>query len=201
MTRLAIDELVGALEEVFSSGASGRGARVAALLADYARSHDDWRAFGLFDDECYTRNLIARARSFELLVLCWGPGQESPIHNHEGQECWMAVLDGAVEEVRFDLPQERHTGPLDPRATLRYEAGEVAFIRDEMGLHLVRGAQRGARAVSLHLYAAPYDECNVYCPDTGRVTRKTLTNHSERGAARAASARAGAAGSKPAGGR
>jgi cysteine dioxygenase len=194
VTRIAIDELAGALEEVFASARAGRGARVAALLAAYARAHEDWRAFGLFDDDCYTRNLIARGPCFELLVLCWGAGQESPIHNHEGQDCWMAVLEGSVEEVRFDLPASGHRGPLDAQATLRYDAGQVAFIRDEMGLHLVRGAVRDERAVSLHLYAAPYDACNCYCPDTGEVTRKTLTNHSERGKVLPASMRARAAG-------
>ena len=35
-----------------------------------------------FVAEGYARNLVCRTPSFELLVLCWRPGQESTIHDH-----------------------------------------------------------------------------------------------------------------------
>src|SRR5687768_11479706 len=76
-----------------------KGAAVASLLAKYALAHQDWREWALFDSECYTRNLVHHEEQFELLLLCWGAGQKSPIHNHEGQRCWMAVLEGGVTET------------------------------------------------------------------------------------------------------
>ena len=59
--------------------------------------------------------------------------------------------------------------------------GQVAFIHDDIALHLVRSAKADRPAVSLHLYARPFDACNCYCPETGEVTRKELTNYSVRG--------------------
>ena len=53
-------------------------------------------------------------------------------------------------------------------------------IVDDIALHLIRPAA-GQRGVSLHLYAAPYDHCNVYCPDTGEITRRKLSDYSHRG--------------------
>lgn len=153
---------------------------MAELLGEYAREHSDWKPFALFSPRFYTRNLIALEPGFEFMILCWAPGQESPIHNHEGQDCWMAVLDGEIEEVRYPMPNG--AGPLHPKGRLSFQPGQVAFIRDEMGLHLVRpaaGCSRGG--VTLHLYASAYDECNCYCPDTGRVTRKKLGHYSVRG--------------------
>jgi cysteine dioxygenase len=174
----ALDALVRNLETEFRGPV--RPARMSELLGEYARARTDWREFALFSSEHYTRNLVARAPRFELMILCWGPGQESPIHNHEGQDCWMAVLDGELEEVRYPMPAGDRAGPLTSTGTLRFGSGQVAFIRDEMGLHLVR--PRGpSSGVSLHLYSEPYDECNCYCPDTGRVTRKRLRHHSARG--------------------
>lgn len=172
-----LDRLVTALHDAFERGP--RGAEITRLLGDYARGEDDWRAFALFSDVGYTRNLVVREERFELMLLCWSEGQESPIHNHEGQDCWMAVMEGRMEEQRFAMPVPGASGPLPPRESLRFESGQVAFIRDEMGLHLVRPA--GGAGVTMHLYSAPYDECDCYCPETGRVTRKRLAHHSIRG--------------------
>ena len=175
-----LDVLVRSLHEEFEVGV--RGGRIAELLGEYARTRTDWRPFALFSELGYTRNLVALEPRFELMILCWGPGQASPIHNHEGQDCWMAVLAGEVEEVRYPMPSRERSGPLQPRASLRFSQGQVAFIRDEMGLHLVRPLRTSATGgVTLHLYASPYDECDCYCPETGTVTRKKLGHYSVRG--------------------
>lgn len=178
MSTPALDLLVQSLHAEFRS--RGSGGRVAELLGEYAGGNRDWKEYALFSEQHYTRNLVERAPRFELMILCWGPGQESLIHNHEGQDCWMAVLEGEIEEVRYPMPAGH--GPLLPKGELRFAAGQVAFIRDEMGLHLVRPAPGTASGgVTLHLYSSPYDECNCYCPDTGKVSRKTLGHYSFRG--------------------
>jgi hypothetical protein len=94
----------------------------------------------------------------------------------------MAVLEGEIEEVRYPLPTSGTTGPLNPKSAQTFHSGQVAFIRDEMGLHLVRppvGHPTGG--ATLHLYSSPYDACNVYCPRTGEVSRKQLGHYSVRG--------------------
>ena len=180
MTTPALDALVRGLQDEFRGPA--RPARVADLLAGYARSHLDWREFALFSEHQYTRNLVVREPRFELMLLCWGRDQASLIHNHEGQDCWMAVLEGEMEEARFAMPAPGARGPLASKGSLRFVAGQVAFIRDEMGLHLVRPwPASGASGVTLHLYSQPYDDCNCYCPDTGEVTRRKLGLYSVRG--------------------
>ena len=175
----ALDALVEALRREFGRNPNGPGA--ARLLSDYAAQHDDWRALARWSEARYTRNLIALADEFELLLLCWGAGQESPIHNHEGQNCWMGVLDGRIEEIQYAFPEDgAGPGPLAELGSQVCAPGEVAFIRDEIGLHLVRG-HAGRAGVSLHLYAAPYNACNVFCPETGTVERVQLAYHSVRG--------------------
>lgn len=172
----ALDALVADLHRLFGSEPSGR--EISTLLRDYAAKHDDWREYAFFADDCYTRNLIESNERFELILLCWASQQCSPVHNHEGQNCWMAVLDGAMEEQRFTFPTGG--GIPQPGETCELGPGEVAFIRDEMGLHVVRPtAPEGG--VSLHLYASPIPECNCYCEETGAVTRRTLAFHSVRG--------------------
>jgi cysteine dioxygenase len=172
MKTTALDGLAEDLLGEFERDARGRGA--AKLLADYASVHRDWQARARFDPSIYTRNLVRRNEQFELLVLCWSPGQVSPIHDHAGEHCWMAVLDGQLEEQQFHLVR--------PGAGLRagrakvFTPGQVAYIEDEIALHRVRPI--GEAAVSLHLYARPIDVCSVFEESTGAVLAKQLIYHS-----------------------
>jgi cysteine dioxygenase len=39
-------------------------------------------------DKAYTRNLVYTDNNFSVLLLCWGPGRESKIHNHPCDGCF-----------------------------------------------------------------------------------------------------------------
>ena len=89
------------------------------------------------------------------------------------------------------MPRSGQPGPIRSKGTKVFGAGQVAFIRDEMGLHLVRPSRAGpGRGVTLHLYSSPFDECNCYSPETGQVIRKKLGHYSIRGQILAPGARA-----------
>ncbi|MFO1009288.1 MAG: cysteine dioxygenase family protein [Planctomycetota bacterium] len=177
MNSAPIDVLVRDLLAEFERDPRGR--RAAQLLSAYAAEHDDWRRFAHFKPDAYTRNLVARNARFEMLVLCWSPGQQSPIHDHAGQHCWMGILDGVVEETQFDFPTTAGAG-LRERGTRSFTRGKVAYIHDDLGLHRVRPGP-GSFGVSLHLYSRPIDTCRVFDPATGAVLEKTLLYHSVDG--------------------
>ncbi|MBK7874850.1 MAG: cysteine dioxygenase family protein [Planctomycetes bacterium] len=177
MNPAPIDALVQALLAEFQEDPRGR--RAAQRLSAYAEAHEDWKRFAHFKPDTYTRNLVARNEHFEMLVLCWSPGQASPIHDHAGQHCWMGILDGVVEETQFEFPAETG-GPLRERATRSFSRGKVAYIHDDIGLHRVRPGP-GSFGVSLHLYSKPIDTCRVFDPATGAVLEKTLLYHSVAG--------------------
>jgi cysteine dioxygenase len=172
-----IRALVGDLERELARDARGRG--VAGLLGRYAGEHADWRDYALFDAAHYTRNLVERNARYELMVVCWGLGQESPIHNHAGQSCWMAVHEGELEEQHY-RPRANGAPGLELGQRRVFRPGEIAYIDDEIALHRVRPLP-GGTGVSLHLYACPIDACNVYDPVSGAVVRRALAYHSVRG--------------------
>lgn len=54
----------------------------------------------------YTRNLVDDGNGkFNLLILCWGEGHGSPIHDHADSHCFMKILEGSLSEVRFTWPK------------------------------------------------------------------------------------------------
>lgn len=51
----------------------------------------------------YTRNLVATDdKHYTLLLLCWNPGKESPVHDHPCDGCWMDVIQGSIQECRYE---------------------------------------------------------------------------------------------------
>jgi cysteine dioxygenase len=177
MSARPLDRLTKVLETEFSRDARGR--RVAGLLAEYAAANDDWKDFIVFDRSNYTRNLLHRCEYFEVLLLCWESEQASPIHDHAGQDCWMAVLEGELEEQHYSAP-DGVPGPLVEGRRSQVQRGNVAFIQDGIALHRIRPLH-GARGMSLHLYSRPIDTCRVYAPGTGLPTVVELGYHSVRG--------------------
>jgi cysteine dioxygenase len=181
MSHRPIDALCTALQAEFDSDPSGGG--IPSLLSAYQAKHNDWDDWTTWCDGRYTRNLVSWGDSFELMLLCWSPGAQSPIHDHAGQNCWMAVLEGELEEIHYCEPNNEASAEqvaLEKGRAKSFVEGEVAAIDDSIAYHLTQPAG-GARAVSMHLYARPIEACRVFCPDTGLPEEKVLGYHSVRG--------------------
>ncbi len=120
----------------------------------------------------YTRNLMDRRELYEVLAICWEPGQKSHIHNHRGQNCWMAVpigrllvqnyrVAGGQDGTEFCQLAESGRYWMDPSNPGRVEPEEpIHYVSNPAGL--------GQPAVSVHIYSRPYDSCTVYFPEQNR---------------------------------
>src|SRR5215471_16395079 len=74
--------------------AFGRTDQVFDLLRLTAVASDTLAPYLNWDRQHYTRNLIDKTPLYEFIAICWEVGQTSSVHNHEGQNCWMAVPMG-----------------------------------------------------------------------------------------------------------
>ena len=125
----------------------------------------DWAPYAHFDPtRAYTRNLIyTDHETYTLLLLCWNAGAESKIHDHPCDGCWLQVLQGEVQECRYEYPtEEDDTKSLKCIADERFQQGQVAFINDSIGLHKVGNPCPSVPAVTLHLYHPPFQDCKVW---------------------------------------
>ena len=53
----------------------------------------------------YTRNLVDEGNGkYNLMILCWGEGHGSSIHDHANADCFVKVLRGELMETRFAWP-------------------------------------------------------------------------------------------------
>jgi len=148
------------------------GDRVTSLLQDVRVAPASLSPYLRFDATRYTRNLVYACDRFELLVLCWEPGQKSAIHNHAGQECWMLAPVGRLLNQNYrvvELDEERQTCRLAEAALCVIDGEHPLRVDPEEPVHRVENpATDGRRAVSIHLYSLPYDRCLVYSLESGR---------------------------------
>lgn len=111
-----------------------------------------------WDSDKYTRNCIARTDKFELMLLCWSPHQDTPVHCHGGQKCWVYQLDNNLTEIRYDQLQN---GALAETQKMKLSPGKLTYMDDSMGFHKLQN-QSDQKAMTIHLYMNPIDECRIY---------------------------------------
>jgi cysteine dioxygenase len=131
----------------------------------------------------YTRNLVATDNeTFTLLLLCWNPGKQSPIHDHPCDGCWVRVCKGMVKETRYVISEESDCLDVTSVATYK-DSKEVSYINDFMGYHKVENPSSSFHAHTLHLYCPPFKKCKIW-PDpkqASRTSRVCMCNYSEYG--------------------
>ena len=104
MQTVRIDQFVGGLSSIRQEDFSVEN------VYDYVKNHpvdeQSLQPYLFFSQNHYTRNLIFKNACFELLAICWEVGQVSRIHNHQNQNCWMAVPMGRLRVQNFRVVEQ-----------------------------------------------------------------------------------------------
>lgn len=117
---------------------------------------------------CSNRNLIDDGNGqYNLLLLCWGPGQSSPVHDHSDCHCIVKVMQNEILETRYKFPAKRHGIPqrLEQTSETMLQENQAVYVNDQMGIHKVANpypADSGINCVSLHLYSPPIKFCHTF---------------------------------------
>jgi len=174
--KLTLEALIPKLHELFDKD-EVCVEDVQKTMESYIPVHSEWEKYAKFDPHRYTRNLIDTGNGkFNLILLCWGEGQGSGIHDHANSHCWLKVMDGTLSEKLYDWPEEGAPQPEEggpqmiPRKVTPGYTGDVMYINDTIGLHRVENESHSEPAVSLHLYSPPFDMCRSFDERTGKTT-------------------------------
>ena len=132
--------------------------------------------FSFFEEKFYTRNLIHREKNFEVMVICWPPNTCAPIHGHEGEKCWARVENGNLQICNYE---EISSEPLQLIMTKKLSC-EPGFLDGPADIHSVANLTDDY-ATSLHIYAKPYDACDIYNLNEKKIERTRLKYHSING--------------------
>ncbi|KAK3735557.1 hypothetical protein RRG08_054130 [Elysia crispata] len=199
----SLPELIERLHDIFANEDISIE-YVQKLMASYKSNPREWKKFAKFDKHRYTRNLVDEGNGkFNLMILCWNEAQGSSIHSHANSHCFLKVLDGSVKEEMFYWPGntdqaeamdedggERKEGRSENNdensgmqkwADNQLMRNECGYINDDIGLHRVENPSHIDKAVTLHLYSPPFDECECFDQRTGKQTTSKVTFWSKYG--------------------
>ena len=151
--------LGGLAEKVSALKSSPTLKEVNAWLGAVVVTEDELRPHVSFKEGTYARHRVRLSDHAELLVLCWRPGQRTPIHDHAGSFGAVRVLRGVMWETVFELEGERGLAYARSREWL---PGETTGA-DVPDIHQLGNPDvSGQDLVTLHLYAPPLTSLNVY---------------------------------------
>jgi cysteine dioxygenase len=129
------------------------------LIESTTISSDELRPYLGFKTGNYSRHRVMKNEFIEMLVLCWKPGQRTPIHDHNGSHGAVFIHEGIMWETIFDY---------DPVTGLGYRAhrelrdggltGSEAPDIHQLGNPDVSGTD----LITIHIYAPPLGVLKTY---------------------------------------
>lgn len=123
-----------------------------ALLSAVPADEPWIHAAAAFSDFGYRRNRVRWSAGYEALLMCWRPGQSSPIHDHAGSLCGVRVLRGIATETRYEPGA---CGEPTPTRRVQHGPGAVCIAFDDQ-THRISNEQEGeSDLLTLHLYLPP----------------------------------------------
>ena len=112
-----------------------------------------------YADDGYQRNVIKKTEFYELVAICWTPGQNTPIHDHVGSDCAFLIADGVSTETIYQLNDEGLAYPVEVRT---YQPGEVCAA-EEPDIHRVSN-DSNSQLINVHVYTPPLHAYSLYEP-------------------------------------
>ncbi|VDL72138.1 unnamed protein product [Nippostrongylus brasiliensis] len=124
-----MQDLIGEMRSIFRDDHVNIEDMEKTLLS-YKSNPADWGQYAMFDERTYTRNLVDTGNGkYNMIVLCWGPGMCTNIHDHSGSHCFVKMLEGQLKETRFAFPEEDTCGkPLDKIGESYVSTNEVTYM-------------------------------------------------------------------------
>jgi cysteine dioxygenase len=119
-----------------------------------------------FKEGNYWRHRVCRNQAVEMLVICWRPGQKTPIHDHNGSHGVVRVQKGLMWETIFAFDGEKglcyDNGRECPTGTV---TGAGVPDIHQLGNPDVSGQD----LITIHVYAPPLGVLKTYKVGSAQV--------------------------------
>ena len=134
--------------------------------------------------DTYARRLLYRdpGGRYTAVVMTWGPGQGTALHDHAGMWCVECVVDGEMEVQQYDLvKQSGESYRFEPQARIEALRGSAGCLIPPYEYHTLANRRSDTASVTLHIYGGELDHCHVFEPSgdgSYRRIERRLAYHS-----------------------
>lgn len=123
-----------------------------------------------FKEGNYWRHRVCRNDAVEMLVICWRPGQQTPIHDHNGSHGVVRVHQGLMGETIFAYDSDKG---LDHDMDRECPVGTVTGAEVPDIHQLGNPASSGQDLITVHVYAPPLGVLRTYKLGSAQVDMYT----------------------------
>ena len=118
--------------------------------------------------DCYARRLLYQdpADRFTAVVMTWGPGQGTPVHDHGGLWCVEGVVEGQMQVTQYDVHPDGERFVVSPVGKpIAAGVGTAGRLIPPTDYHVLANAQSDATSITLHIYGGNLTGCRIFTPD------------------------------------
>jgi len=118
--------------------------------------------------DSYARRLLYQdgELGFTALVMTWGPGQRTALHDHAGIWCVEGVLEGEMEVIRYELLEEKDGAcRFANRGSVHATAGTAGALIPPFEHHVLANALPDRPSLTLHVYGGEMTHCDIFQPE------------------------------------
>ena len=116
--------------------------------------------------DTYARRLLHRdvERGWSAVVMTWGPGQGTLLHDHSGIWCVEGTIAGEMDVIQFEIAETGDDGRLRfaPRGRVRAFPGAAGALIPPFEYHVLRNGLADAVSVTLHVYGGEMSRCSLF---------------------------------------
>lgn len=134
--------------------------------------------------DCYARRLLHQdpAGRYTAVVMTWGPGQGTAVHDHGGLWCVEGVVEGEMRVTQYDVARDEDGAYRVSAcgAPLSAGVGTAGRLIPPTDYHVLENARPDAASITLHVYGGNLDNCRIFQPrPDGRFdeTFRSLSYH------------------------
>jgi predicted metal-dependent enzyme (double-stranded beta helix superfamily) len=104
------------------------------------------------------------ALGYSAVVMTWGPGQGTAVHDHAGIWCVEVVVEGQMDVTQYELDEERAgLYRFHPHPKVHARVGSAGCLIPPFEHHVLANAL-DRPSLTLHVYGGEINRCNVYLP-------------------------------------
>lgn len=126
--------------------------------------------------DSYARRLLYQdpELGFTALIMTWGPGQRTALHDHAGIWCVEGVVQGQMEVCRYELAEEYGDDlfRFHEKGCVKAVAGSAGALIPPFEHHVLANAQTDRTSLTLHVYGGEMDHCAVFEPEGDGLYRR-----------------------------
>ncbi|OFW11697.1 MAG: hypothetical protein A3H96_03280 [Acidobacteria bacterium RIFCSPLOWO2_02_FULL_67_36] len=112
---------------------------------------------------------------YTVVVMAWGPGQGTALHDHAGIWCVECVVDGRMAVTQYDLVSEKDGEyRFTPQTRVTADRGAAGCLIPPFEYHTLANLRGDGPSVTLHVYGGEMDHCHVYEPSPDGVFHRAV---------------------------